>query len=139
LAFFARLPRCLIGMEACATAHDGARQLIKLGHEVRLPARRRQGLGAPELATATAAPGHGNALAPRGSGARRAPCALSPTIECNHLEIAGAERTGGSTHAKDPDAGRQPHQSPPSAAVPVTISRSAGASTSPGRPDSDAG
>jgi transposase len=35
LAFFARLPRCLIGMEACATAHYWARELIKLGHDVR--------------------------------------------------------------------------------------------------------
>jgi transposase len=30
------LAPCLIGMEACATAHYGARQLTKLGHEVRL-------------------------------------------------------------------------------------------------------
>jgi transposase len=36
LAWFARLPRCLVGMEACATAHHWARELGKLGHEVRL-------------------------------------------------------------------------------------------------------
>ncbi len=36
LAFFAKLPRCLVGMEACATAHHWARQLGTLGHEVRL-------------------------------------------------------------------------------------------------------
>src|SRR5260370_57896 len=36
LAFFAKLPRCLVGMEACATAHYGARELGKLGHDVRL-------------------------------------------------------------------------------------------------------
>lgn len=36
LAFFAGLKPCLIGMEACATAHHWARELIKLGHEVRL-------------------------------------------------------------------------------------------------------
>src|SRR3954470_17717255 len=36
LAFFKALPRCLIGMEACATAHYWARELTKLGHEVRL-------------------------------------------------------------------------------------------------------
>src|SRR5258705_1223240 len=30
------LPPCLIGMEACATAHYWARQLTKLGHRVRL-------------------------------------------------------------------------------------------------------
>ena len=36
LVWFAKLPRCLVGMEACATAHDWARELEKLGHEVRL-------------------------------------------------------------------------------------------------------
>src|SRR5271169_3602137 len=40
MAFFALLPPCLIGMEACATAHYWARELTKFGHEVRLmPAR----------------------------------------------------------------------------------------------------
>lgn len=36
LPFFAKLPACLIGIEACATAHYWARELIKLGHQVRL-------------------------------------------------------------------------------------------------------
>src|SRR6516165_7560700 len=36
MKFFAALPPCLIGMEACATAHYWARELTKLGHEVRL-------------------------------------------------------------------------------------------------------
>jgi len=36
LKFFSSLPPCLIGMEACATAHYWARELTKLGHEVRL-------------------------------------------------------------------------------------------------------
>jgi transposase len=36
LAYFANLPPCLIGMEACASAHYWARQLKELGHEVRL-------------------------------------------------------------------------------------------------------
>ena len=36
LAFFANLPACLIGIEACAGAHYWARELTKLGHEVRL-------------------------------------------------------------------------------------------------------
>ena len=36
LVFFARLPRCLVGIEACGTSHYWARELIKLGHEVRL-------------------------------------------------------------------------------------------------------
>ena len=36
LTFFKALPPCLIGMEACATAHYWARELTKLGHRVRL-------------------------------------------------------------------------------------------------------
>ena len=36
LTFFGNLPPCLIGMEACATAHHWARTLMTLGHEVRL-------------------------------------------------------------------------------------------------------
>src|ERR1700675_4015369 len=36
LPFFAKLPPCLVGMEACGTSHHWARELIKLGHEVRL-------------------------------------------------------------------------------------------------------
>src|SRR2546423_12843388 len=36
LAFFSRLPRCLVGLEACATSHYWARELRALGHEVRL-------------------------------------------------------------------------------------------------------
>ena len=34
--FFEELPACLVGMEACATAHYWARELSSLGHEVRL-------------------------------------------------------------------------------------------------------
>jgi alcohol dehydrogenase class IV len=36
LAFFAKLPSCLVGMEACATSHYWAREIEKLGHEVRM-------------------------------------------------------------------------------------------------------
>ena len=36
MKFFAVLPPCLVGMEACATAHYWARELTRLGHEVRL-------------------------------------------------------------------------------------------------------
>lgn len=35
-AFFGALPPCLIGMEACGTAHYWARELAALGHTVRL-------------------------------------------------------------------------------------------------------
>ena len=34
--FFSTLPPCLIGMEACATAHHWARTLVTFGHDVRL-------------------------------------------------------------------------------------------------------
>ena len=36
LGYFAKLPPCLVGMEACATAHYWAREIGALGHEVRL-------------------------------------------------------------------------------------------------------
>jgi transposase len=36
LAFFAQLPLCQVGMEACASAHYWARELGQLGHEVKL-------------------------------------------------------------------------------------------------------
>lgn len=36
LDYFRELPPCLVGMEACATAHHWARELIALGHEVKL-------------------------------------------------------------------------------------------------------
>ena len=38
LEYFAQVPPCLIGMEACAGAHYWARELSKLGHTVRLMA-----------------------------------------------------------------------------------------------------
>jgi transposase len=36
LSFFANLPRCVVGMEACATAHYWARELLAMGHQVKL-------------------------------------------------------------------------------------------------------
>lgn len=36
LPFFEQLPPCLIGIEACATSHFWARELTRLGHEVKL-------------------------------------------------------------------------------------------------------
>jgi transposase len=36
LRYFTNLPPCLVGMEACASAHYWARQLKELGHEVKL-------------------------------------------------------------------------------------------------------
>ena len=36
LTFFAALPPCLVGIEACSTAHHWAREIRALGHQVRL-------------------------------------------------------------------------------------------------------
>lgn len=36
LPFFAKIQPCLVGIEACGTSHHWARELMKLGHEVRL-------------------------------------------------------------------------------------------------------
>lgn len=36
LSFFTKLPPCVVAMEACGSAHYWARELRKLGHEVRL-------------------------------------------------------------------------------------------------------
>jgi transposase len=36
LEFFQNLPRCLVGIEACGTAHHWAREITALGHEVKL-------------------------------------------------------------------------------------------------------
>lgn len=38
IGFFAKLPACLVGIEACASAHFWGRELRRLGHEVlRMP------------------------------------------------------------------------------------------------------
>jgi transposase len=36
LAFFQKLPSCLVGIEACASSHYWSRELQALGHRVRL-------------------------------------------------------------------------------------------------------
>ena len=36
IALFGKLPPCLVGMEACSSAHHWARELVRLGHTVRL-------------------------------------------------------------------------------------------------------
>ena len=36
LPFFAKLPLCLVGMETCASANYWARELMGIGHQVRL-------------------------------------------------------------------------------------------------------
>ena len=58
LEFFASLPPCLVGLEACGSAHHWARELMALGHEVRImppayvkPYIRRQKNDASDAAT----------------------------------------------------------------------------------------
>jgi transposase len=36
LKFFTKVPACLVGIEACGTAHYWGRELLKLGHNVKL-------------------------------------------------------------------------------------------------------
>ncbi len=36
LDFFERTPPCLVGMEACASAHYWTREISKFGHQVRI-------------------------------------------------------------------------------------------------------
>ena len=36
LKFFTKLPACLVGIEACASSHYWARELVALGHDVKL-------------------------------------------------------------------------------------------------------
>ena len=36
LYFLAALPRCVVAMEACASAHHWGREIMQLGHDVRL-------------------------------------------------------------------------------------------------------
>ena len=36
LWFFEKLPRCLVGIEACSSSHYWARELMARGHDVRL-------------------------------------------------------------------------------------------------------
>jgi transposase len=36
LAFFQKLPPCLVGIEACASSHHWSREIKALGHTVRL-------------------------------------------------------------------------------------------------------
>jgi hypothetical protein len=72
VAFFAGLPRCLVGLEACATAHYWARELQAVGHEVRLmPAqyvkayvkRNKNDAGAMDIASSAATAGPMTAIA----------------------------------------------------------------------------
>ncbi len=48
LTFFANLPPCVVALEACFTAHFWAREIGKIGHEVRMiPPQYVKPFGAP--------------------------------------------------------------------------------------------
>jgi transposase len=80
MKFFAALAPCLVGMEACATAHYWARELTKLGHEVRL-------MPAPSRASSSRAPSPGTAaLRPRRKG---------PDEGVQRMTAAGSSRNSG--------------------------------------------
>ena len=71
LAFFQKLPSCLVGIEACASSHHWSRELQALGHKVRLMA--------PAYVSPTSSGRRTMPLTPRPS-ARRSPgqtCASS--------------------------------------------------------------
>jgi transposase len=36
MSFFTKQPPCIVGMEACSSAHHWARMLVEIGHTVRL-------------------------------------------------------------------------------------------------------
>lgn len=49
LNFFAKLAACRVGLEACASAHHWAREIAKLGHDVRLIAAQRVKAFSPRM------------------------------------------------------------------------------------------
>src|SRR6478672_1540891 len=57
LAFFQKLPPCLVGIEACASSHYWSRELQALGHTVRLMPHSRSRSVLPLLEGAGRAPG----------------------------------------------------------------------------------
>jgi transposase len=93
LEFFKALPPCLVGMEACATAHYWARELTKLGHQVRLmPAKdvkayvNLRGGAAADHALCPGQVGRAAEPVDAASDARSADAATNPGDQC----VAGA-------------------------------------------------
>src|SRR5215208_2757490 len=108
LAFFEKLPRCLVGMEACNTSHYWARELIALGHDVRLmPAqyvkpyvKRGKNDAADAEAIYEAVRGSEDTRAAEhhdaASGAADAQSATHATVECDAGAHVGVRRSGAS-------------------------------------------
>ena len=101
LAFFAQLPECLVGMEACGSARHWGRELIKLGHDARMmppayvkPYLRRQKNDAADAAGICEAVTRPSM---RFAGVR--------TLENPHAS-QGARNAGGATPATDQRASR---------------------------------
>ena len=66
MGFFTNLPPCLIGMEACASAHFWARKLTELGHTVKLMAPQFVKPYPPAASAQIARPTRAQADPPRG-------------------------------------------------------------------------
>lgn len=71
LAFFKRLAPCIVGMEACSSAHHWARELTGLGHEVRLMKSRDRGAAAQARRTTYAGSSAPAGIDPSGNRRRR--------------------------------------------------------------------
>ena len=70
LRFFEKTPACLVGMEACGSAHYWARELSALGHEVRL-FNYLQALAAPSTDPVPAAADPAKSLRAYAAGVKR--------------------------------------------------------------------
>jgi transposase len=96
LAFFQALPPCLVGMEACATAHYWARELTKLGHRVRpMPARDVKAYIKRKSRVVDVAGGV-HALRhrpqPQTAARKRSICCITTTDALGHADIPSASR-----------------------------------------------
>ena len=99
LPLFAKLPPCLVGMEACATSHHWARELKALGHDVRLmPAELREGLRQAQQERCRRC---GRYLR-SGEPAEHAVCSRQDYRAASHIDAASNARfAGASAHAAD--------------------------------------
>jgi len=64
LAFFADLPPCLVGIEACPSAHHWSRELSKLGHAVGMMIQPRKHVPVLLIRARSDRTGHGGSARP---------------------------------------------------------------------------